>query len=809
MCCGKTHRVGAKGVALPLPGGPLRNRVRLGPGRRGVSGQLTRVLTLGWLMVTLATSAIVIAYTVNGGPAAEITDRAQVASTLLAAVLIVPPAVVWAVKRIGPVDSSPPAPTDLLAAAHYIASQTSARWKRELIERGIQSPAPVRVRWQWSSGEHITPVEELRNSGALPSDPLPLPTAARGSDAGEVLDSGRVTELHDEVYARLQHGRLLLVGEAGAGKTGAMILLLVEALRSREQLSDSLKARVPVPLWLTLGTWMPDKQGFREWVIDVACRDFAQLGSAATGRSIVEQLFDSGRLALFLDGFDEMPEPARKKAIDRIGLEAGGLRLVITSRPLELFEASRGKARLDYVAVVDLLPVRAREAAQYLLAEQRGEMRLAWEDVSDKLSSNPDGALARTLNNPLMLTLARLAYKEADPRGLLAYEEAEVGEHKPGLYGFNLPTGDRRGLRLHLLDQVLVAAYPDSRERAYAHYWLGRLARSMGDSRQLKWWEIGLWLPETPTWISRLPRFRSLKWSLPRPVRDFLERHPKFIASLKLIAAILLGGVLVYLVLKDSGRLPWLPFEEIRRLLRPEYLIPFATLYLAISGHAKPSRIISRRPRFRDLATLWRHDHDVSGYAVAALLLLLATLPPESSLESVSTAEFVIGALAAALMILLYWLTSIVWRLEVSAEPRATPLFSYRCDRRSVRIMFAIGAAVGLLLGGLEGGFALGRTDIADRGLSVAIEHGIVAALVFGVGIGFWYGPSTPLRSKEMLLSLFGRPVRFLPLLERALEKQVLRQNGLTYEFRHAELQDRLGDQLAPWSGSAPRCPTA
>jgi hypothetical protein len=33
-----------------------------------------------------------------------------------------------------------------------------------------------------------------------------------------------VTRLHDEVYARLPYGRLVLIGGPGSGKTGAMIL---------------------------------------------------------------------------------------------------------------------------------------------------------------------------------------------------------------------------------------------------------------------------------------------------------------------------------------------------------------------------------------------------------------------------------------------------------------------------------------------------------------------------------------------------------------------------------------------------------
>jgi len=71
--------------------------------------------------------------------------------------------------------------------------------------------------------------------------------------------------LHDEVYARLPHGRLVLIGGAGTGKTGAMILLLLAALAGRASLASDQRERVPVPVWLTLGGWDPVTTPLRKW----------------------------------------------------------------------------------------------------------------------------------------------------------------------------------------------------------------------------------------------------------------------------------------------------------------------------------------------------------------------------------------------------------------------------------------------------------------------------------------------------------------------------------------------------------------
>ena len=47
---------------------------------------------------------------------------------------------------------------------------------------------------------------------------------------------------------------------------------------------------------------------------------------------------DTGRIALFLDGLDEMPDTLRSKAVERLTAEAAGRRVVITSRPDEFRE---------------------------------------------------------------------------------------------------------------------------------------------------------------------------------------------------------------------------------------------------------------------------------------------------------------------------------------------------------------------------------------------------------------------------------------------------------------------------------------
>ena len=447
--------------------------------------RLPHALVWSWVLLIGLGAAAAIGYVLWGGAEENLPDRAQVSGPLLAAAVIVPPVVVWGWQRRHRPVAGTSTRGEVDAAADRLAEQTLESWSRQVVQRGIQDPAPVRVRWRWAANDIALPRQELTAAPSLTTDPGPLPSRANDSaEAGQVLNSGVVTRLHDEVYARLHHGRLVLIGHPGAGKTGAMILLLLEALRFRQRMPEMARTDVPVPVWLTLGTWNPKEQGLRDWVTATIGRDHPYLRATDFGPNAIAQLFDTGRIALFLDGLDEMPELLRGKAVERLTAEAAGRRVVITSRPDEFRKTiDLGRRQLPYTAVIELRPLAPKAAARYLLEGQIGAARQAWQPVADHLLSHPDGVLAGTLNTPLTLSLARTAYTADDPQRLLSGERAN--EHD---------------LRVHLLDQILIAAYPDPGERAHATHWLGWLAHKMGTQpngpiRELRWWQIPTWIP--------------------------------------------------------------------------------------------------------------------------------------------------------------------------------------------------------------------------------------------------------------------------------------------------------------------------
>jgi hypothetical protein len=421
--------------------------------------RLRRALVFSWIVAVLLTSVLVIGYVLWGGAAQDRPNRAQVSGTLLAAAVIVPPAILWVWRRLHRTVANSATRQQVEAAADLLAMRTFTTWSQEAVQRGIQAPAPVKVRWHWAPDDVALRRDDLVTSPSLPTDPGPLPPAAGNPSATEqALTSGVVTRLHDELYGRLNHGRLALIGGAGAGKTGAMILLLLEALQRRQRAPDAARVDIPVPVWLTLGSWEAAPQTLRDWVMSTLNRDHPYLRASEFGPDAVAQLFDAGHIALFLDGLDEMPDATRGAALDRLTAEVGGRRAVLTSRPAEFRGTLQTGRQRPYTAVIELRPVHPPAAAEYLLEGHIGQARQGWKHVADHLLAQPDGILAQTLNTPLTLSLARSAYKGSDPGALLISQ-----------------LSDEQSLQVNLLDEALVAAYPDPGERTHALYWLGWL----------------------------------------------------------------------------------------------------------------------------------------------------------------------------------------------------------------------------------------------------------------------------------------------------------------------------------------------
>lgn len=132
--------------------------------------------------------------------------------------------------------------------------------------------------------------------------------------------------------------------------------------------------------------------------------------------------------------------------------------------------------------------------------------------------------------------------------------------------------------------------------------------------------------------------------------------------------------------------------------------------------------------------------------------------------------------LGAALLLGLGILPTLVklWTAQAAGLPGATPAGSYRSDRSACLLKGLAWAPAGLLVGALP---AWGTGALPE---SMA-AHGLLA-VVLGMLLS---GPYPLLRFSELVVSAdWDERVRFLPLLEHAADRGVVRRDSDGYEFR-------------------------
>ena len=181
-------------------------------------------------------------------------------------------------------------------------------------------------------------------------------------------------------------------------------------------------------------------------------------------------------------------------------------------------------------------------------------------------------------------------------------------------------------------------------------------------------------------------------------------------------------------------------------------------------------------------------------------------LPPEPNWVilgiGLGIGTLVVGYGVAVLAGLLFWLVGDVWNLPLAAAADVTPRSVYRKDAQARLVSALLYAVVAGLVAGFTAvlitigvGLTLVGRPVLEDALSAGLFGGLLIGSLFGI-VGMFRDSAAPiLLCTELACLLRGRPVRFLHLLEEARERQILRQAGAVYQFRHADLQDRLANQ--------------
>lgn len=539
--------------------------------------------------------------------------------------------------------------------------------------------------------------------------PLPIHWRA-GADRGDLGDLHRL-------YAALPSNRLVITGGPGAGKTAAGILLLVEALKRRT-------ASDPVPLLVTPHGWNPATTSARDWLAG----KIAETPGLARGAADLVP-----RLAVFLDGFDELEESLRPQVLRELSRQAT-FRVVLLSRPPELTTASLALAG---AVTVELRPLDPETAADHLLGRFT-EPPPAWRAVADHLRTHPAGPLTRTLRNPFLLTLLRDAYPPAGP-----VDELLDGKR------FRKATQ----IETHLLDRSLDAAYAEGPERlpyspGTARRTLTYLAHQLNQrsTRDLAWWHV-------PQWTDR-------------PLGLILRGH-----VVVAVVAVLVGGLLGLSYRLASG-------EPVLTGLPVGLVVGYLCAYMTIRRPASPKRIPKNwwTTPLRPTALLTALP---TGFAVALVLTLLDSALPSP-----------LGWLATGVVV---WLAlGLGASLFSGTQEKSSALDPVRSWRRDARtgVAFTAVAALGAFVIGL--GFAAQFAVPPLTVLAIAALGGLAGAVwIWPTSTTTW-----PVLAAQAQLALTEHtPLRLVRFLEDARKRQILRTAGPVYQFRHATLQDHLAAQ--------------
>lgn len=719
-----------------------------------------RNLLLRLLAAAIAVAAVLMLVVVGRSP--HRNDLATYWGFVAGVVAIAAPLIIWVLRQAKKQEDGTPDPRELDQVADQLADAVGKQWEGAARERGLLWPEPIPVHWRAPSEAMVGPVAAA--VGSTRFSPLP---GLRPIEAQDIWE-GNIGDLH-AVYGGLGSGRLVVAGAPGSGKTGAAVLLVLAALRLREQVLEGDRDKVPVPVMFTLHGWAPDTQKVEAWLA-TQLRQTYPLFTGTGGAVKAAQLVAKGRISVILDGLDEIPERLRPVALEALTHQAS-FRVVLLTRSAEMASAARS-GLLEGAAVVELQPVGCSQASAYLTHVQLDPPPDGWRELINRIRRYPISPLARALSSPLALTLVRDTYRrEDDVRELIAIcdgADAVVSSDQ-----------NTEVIVDHLLDRVLPAAYGRKPGDTAGHYSLQKAqvalrhiaARMNRDGTgDLQWWRMASWAAVTPSVIATGVIFGAsaafVAWIVAGITTGFAAG-----ASAGAAAGLSIGVVALFAAMIATGgkdrppkrlaRIRW------RRIIGLPSVLGGALVGIGVAIFGDPSLMESGNLK-------GIHRIGSGGLAVAGVMAGVA-------------AGLVFGLMRG-----------ISYPGTDSASP-LTPKASWRSDR-AFRIVRGL---VGGIVVGLAFGLAFALAVGPRFGLTVALIAGPLYGLVFGVVGALVVGPVTSSTWEASLAFVqlavrWRTPVRLMRFLEDARERGVLRTVGPVYQFRHARLQNRLAEQASP-----------
>ncbi|WP_017297904.1 NACHT domain-containing protein [Nodosilinea nodulosa] len=247
-------------------------------------------------------------------------------------------------------------------------------------------------------------------------------------------------------------GRLLILGEAGVGKTHTL-LAVGDLLRQRGG---------PVPVLLDVSAWAGETM--REWLMATLWREYRVAKAAAAS------WIDTAQLTLLVDGFDHLPVPQQRKF-------AAALEALLRTNPnqtallccrRQVMESS-GLIFDQFNGGINIIPLAAQQVKDYVLAQNRPDLWpvIKGSKVLQQLARLPLHltmlvAMANPAEPPVR-NQADLVQRYIDDR--LAQAKGNAGQHRATLSWLAGQLDQRP--RLFYLDDLQRTWLPEPRQLLY------------------------------------------------------------------------------------------------------------------------------------------------------------------------------------------------------------------------------------------------------------------------------------------------------------------------------------------------------
>ena len=634
-----------------------------------------------------------------------VSSLATLASLVLAAMALI-------MSASGPVAARPSrAVSEPHGAAEVLSKRLREHWSNN--QESLPRPGSLTLTTRWRTVG--PPVSDHWSNVRLSSSEEPID-----------LDS-ELSDLHQVIEENLPLRRLAVIGLPGSGKSTLLLWLVSDWYRS-----NAADRRVPVLLQLV--DWDPEAETLAEFVrSQVSSRYRVDVSPDESGALLESAL-------LLLDGLDEMPASRRELAVQQLNAESFvDLQFVLTCR-MDEYRRIASWSVVRNTAVVEVEPIAATEALQFLRRLTPPQRVGSWDAVAAHVEAHPDGALATALSTPLIINVVKEVYalRRNSPSELLT--SLQSGDITGPLIARYVPALYRTENRNHRAWRRLRHG-PSAAARYYAF-----LATLIYELRTVEfaWWDIA---KAAPAALLRLP-VAVLAGAVAYGVGDFYA-GPLVAGLAALIAAVGIGFLEPYDYQPKRFRLS--VRARSRSQLSARRGLPIAAVVTIV------------------LVNNWRHY----GWSVAGLPL---------------AAVVVSGAIVVFFL-----------QLSLSSEARVidtslTTTHSLRAEsmRSLGRTLIPFVVAGVLWLMGPWGPWPeLLTPSPVPHPAFIAPGTLFILAAVAAVAVAFSTAVGGHLLSRLHLFVTGRAPIRWVAFLDDAVAKGLLRRNGSRYQM-HTVFRDAL-----------------